>query len=98
MEATGPVSLSPNKFPCPSDSYDQQCDQQVADEPAAPALRGFMMRSMPPASSETNVARRTAINLSCRSTWRRANGLEKMDRVPAAVWKMPMTASADSWR
>jgi hypothetical protein len=33
------------------------------------------------------------MNPTCRGRWRRANWPEKMDRVPAAVKKMPMTAS-----
>jgi hypothetical protein len=76
--ARGPV---PDEFPRPRDSDDQQCDQQVTDELGSTGAAGFTIRPMPPASSKANVVRRTVINPSCRSSWRRASGLEKMDRV-----------------
>ena len=83
----------PDEFPCPQDPDDQQCDQQVADQSDSATAVRIQDENDAAASSDANVARRRAISQSCRGTCRRGTWLEKMDRVPAAVKKMPMTAN-----
>jgi len=88
-----PVSRSPTSSQARAIPMISNATSRLPRISAAPLLCGFRMSSMPAASSNVNVTRRRVINASCRGTCRRAIWLEKIDRAPAAVKKMAMTAS-----
>ena len=73
----------PDEFPRPQDPDDQQCDQQVADQPGSATAVGIQDENDAPASSNANVARTRAISPSCRGTWRCAvTAISRPDRGP----------------